>query len=384
MKYTGFSTVRAMCTARQLAFALIVMTAALAPSVAAASGYSVAVFRGNTFNGTSLGMTGDGINASGDIVGEGSFDFKVNGQLEGTFHGILVKAGALVDLTDLDHDANVRFGDGARAVAVNASDLAVGWSYAATSIGGDVFQRPVVWQNGQVRDLGMFPHATTGYDDVEATNLNTGGQIIGFALCNCSLPTIAWTLQGGSVTSLPTLGGLNAEAWGINDAGQIVGAADTATSGITHAALWQSGTVGDLGALPGGKFSEAVSINASGVAVGFSTLAETQGGVTLDFGDRHAVVFQNGTLTDLTPDLPFDVDAFATAINVHGQIVGSRAGRAFIWQNGVGTDLNTLIPPGSGVTLTSANGINDSGQVVATGHPAANRNSTVAVVLTPQ
>lgn len=48
-------------------------------------------------------------------------------------------------------------------------------------------------------------------------------------------------------------------------------------------------------------FSEAVSINASGVVVGFSTLAETEDGVTLDFGDRHAVVFQNGGLTDLTP-----------------------------------------------------------------------------------
>ena len=131
-------------------------------------------------------------------------------------------------------------------------------------------------------------------------------------------------------------------------------------------------------------FSEAVSINASGVAVGFSTLAETQNGVTLDFGDRHAVVFQGGKITDLTPDLPFNNDAFATAINAHGQIVGARAGRAFLWQNGVGVDLNTLIPANAGVTLTSANGINDSGQIVVTGQLTANQNTTVAVVLTPQ
>jgi probable HAF family extracellular repeat protein len=99
--------------------------------------------------------------------------------------------------------------------------------------------------------------------------------------------------------------------------------------------------------------------------------------VTLDFGDRHAVVFQSGRITDLTPDLPFNTDAFATAVNVHGQIVGARAGRAFLWRNGVGTDLNTLIPASAGLTLTSANGINDSGQIVATGHPTANRNTTV-------
>jgi len=367
----------------RLALASILVTA-LAPGVAAASGYSVAVYQGNTFNRQSLGMTGDGINADGDIVGEAPFDFLVDGALEGDSHGIIVKAGALADLTDLDHDANVQFGDGARAVALNASRVAVGWSFAATSVGGDVFQRPVAWQGGQVRDLGVFPHATTGYDDVEATGISTGGQIVGFALCNCSLPTVAWTLQGSTATSLRTLGGASAEAWGINDAGQVVGAADTRVAQVTHAALWQSGTVRDLGALHGGMFSEAVSINASGVAVGFSTLAETQNGVTLDFGDRHAVVFQGGKITDLTPDLPFNNDAFATAINAHGQIVGARAGRAFLWQNGVGVDLNTLIPANAGVTLTSANGINDSGQIVVTGQLTANQNTTVAVVLTPQ
>ncbi len=363
--------------------AAIAAAIVLAPGLAAASGYSVAVFRGSAFNGHSLGMTGDGINAGGNIVGEGSVDFTVSGQLQGDTHGLLVRAGALVDLRDLDSDANVQFGDGSRAVAINASNLIVGWSYNATSVGGDVFQRPVAWQNGQIRDLGVFPHATTGYADVEATGVNTAGQIVGFALCDCSLPTVAWTLQGSTVTNLATLGGAEAEAWGINDAGQIVGAADIATAGVTHAALWQAGTVRDLGALPGGHFSEAVAINAGGVAVGFSTLAETSSGVTLDFGDRHAVVFHDGVLTDLTRDLPFDNDAFATGINVHGTIVGARAGRAFVWQNGVGTDLNTLIPANAGITLTSANGINDAGQIVGTGRVAGS-SIPVAFVLTPQ
>jgi probable HAF family extracellular repeat protein len=382
MRQNVFETVQSM-HGRWLVRAPIAAAILLAPGLAAASGYSVAVFRGTTFNGHNLGMTGDGINAAGSIVGGGPVDFMSGGQLEGDDHGLLVSASTLVDLHDLDNDANVQFGDGSRAVAINASNVIVGWSYSATSVGGDVFQRPVAWQNGRIRDLGAFPHATTGYDDVEATNVNTSGQIVGFALCNCSLPTVAWTLQGNRVTNLRTLGGREAEAWGINDAGQIVGAAGIATTGITHAALWQAGTVRDLGALPGGEFSEAVSINASGVAVGFSTLAETVSGVTLDFGDRHAVVFHDGVLTDLTPDLLFNNDAFATGINVHGQIVGVRAGRAFVWQNGVGTDLNTLIPATAGVTLTSANGINDAGQIVGTGL-VAESSIPVAFVLTPR
>jgi len=84
-------------------------------------------------------------------------------------------------------------------------------------------------------------------------------------------------------------------------------------------------------------------------------------------GDRHAVVFQNGSVTDLTPNLPAPQQSFANWVNKSGQIVGGSAGAAFIWQNGVGTDLNTLIPAGSGITLTSADGVDDNGQIVANG-----------------
>jgi probable HAF family extracellular repeat protein len=127
--------------------------------------------------------------------------------------------------------------------------------------------------------------------------------------------------------------------------------------------MWQNGKAADLGTLPGGLFSEAVAINASSVAVGVSTL---NGG---DFfgGDRHAAVFQNGMVTDLTFDLPPGLSGFATAINSSGQVVGASAGRAFMWTNGVGTDLNTLIPTNPKIVLVSPTGINDKGQIVAIG-----------------
>jgi probable HAF family extracellular repeat protein len=92
------------------------------------------------------------------------------------------------------------------------------------------------------------------------------------------------------------------------------------------------------------------------------------------------VVFHNGKVTDLTPNLPAGFDAFAAAINSSGQIVGGSLGHAFIWVNGVGADLNTLIPAGSGITLSSADGINDKGQIVAT---AGTRSSQI-VLLTPK
>jgi probable HAF family extracellular repeat protein len=70
-------------------------------------------------------------------------------------------------------------------------------------------------------------------------------------------------------------------------------------------------------------------------------------------------------------------DAQANAINDNGVIVGSGGnGHAFIYQNGTATDLNTLIAPGSAVTLVSANGINNQGDIVGIAVPNNNPNQS--------
>jgi len=73
-------------------------------------------------------------------------------------------------------------------------------------------------------------------------------------------------------------------------------------------------------------------------------------------------------MTDLGT-LTGDVSSSGDGINDWGQVVGgsysaSGGSRAYIWQNGVMTDLNTLIPPNSPLDLLEASGtINDSGQI---------------------
>jgi probable HAF family extracellular repeat protein len=84
--------------------------------------------------------------------------------------------------------------------------------------------------------------------------------------------------------------------------------------------------------------------------------------------------------------LPGGTGSSAAAINALGVIVGVSIGpagaeRAFVYRDGVGmADLNGLIGPGSGWTLTAALGINDLGQIVGVGTRAGGQQ---AFLLTP-
>ncbi len=53
---------------------------------------------------------------------------------------------------------------------------------------------------------------------------------------------------------------------------------------------------------------------------------------------------------------------------------------AFVWENGIITDLNTLVDPSFGFTLSQAQAINNKGQIVAT---SLLTSSVRAFVLTP-
>jgi probable HAF family extracellular repeat protein len=68
--------------------------------------------------------------------------------------------------------------------------------------------------------------------------------------------------------------------------------------------------------------------------------------------------------------LPGDFGGLASGISSKGQVVVGSTwdsnfdwSHAFIWQNGVMTDLNTLLPASSNLYATMANKINDRGQI---------------------
>ena len=67
--------------------------------------------------------------------------------------------------------------------------------------------------------------------------------------------------------------------------------------------------------------------------------------------------------------LPGDVISVGCGINNRGQVTGVSIDsdgnlRAYLWQNGVMTDLNSLIPPNSPLYLMHAFSINSAGEIV--------------------
>jgi probable HAF family extracellular repeat protein len=145
-------------------------------------------------------------------------------------------------------------------------------------------------------------------------------------------------------------------AWGINNRGQAAGFSGTCTS--SHAVRWEDDNVIPLDDPGATGFSQGIGINDRGEIIGYVSSGTTY----------YAAIWRGTAVTSLKT-LPGDVNSFGESINNQGQAVGSTQdskgnwSHAFIWQNGVMTDLNTLFPERSNLYATMANQINDKGQI---------------------
>jgi probable HAF family extracellular repeat protein len=261
-----------------------------------------------------------------------------------------------------------------------------------------------IWKNRT-----MTPLPTLGGNNAIAISLNDAGQVTGYAENSthdpsCPAPqvldfeAVIWGPDGRIQELRPLHGDTVGLALGINDLGQVVGASGSCANsplfplaGGPHAVLWSSGKATNLGNLGGTTVNTAASINDRGEVVGASELAGdtdcnpfTLVGCTL-----HAFLWTEYTGMQDIGTLNGDVQAFPAGmggINDNGQVVGASCNisgscRAFLWQDRVMLDLNTLIPADSTLYLLFATGINAAGEIAGFG--VTNGSEVHAFVATP-
>lgn len=293
----------------------------------------------------------------------------------------------VVDLGTLSGTQSVAYG-------INSQGEVCGYSYIAGSVSSHAFS----WQNGTMTDLNP-----TGYAGSDAFGINDKGRVVGMTYLNQVQYAFLWkdgaaTIIGngyaedinindevvgyagvlgtgqhqafwyhnGSMTNL----GAGTTAWAINDSGTVVGAYMDRNYN-DQAVIWQNGQMTYLDTL-GGPSGSATDINNCGEIIGYLYDPE---------GQCHSVLWRNDDIADLGNLEGFRL--YPKAINNNHQVVGFAVmpgGGAFLWQDGVLTRINDLIPSSPGWTISQACDINDSGQIAGWG---AYNGQFHAVLLNP-
>ena len=242
-----------------------------------------------------------------------------------------------------------------------------------------------IWQGGRLKALPTLP----GGNNAQVYWLNNRGQATGVSengtfdsTCSAATPfqklqfeAVKWQANGEIQELVPLNGDTVAFGFGINDNSQVIGVSGLCSntsappvspaSDAPHGVLWETdGSPVDLGTLGGEPaFNVPSAINDRG-EVGGASRSASDGNIhpflwTKETGMQDLGTFPGAIVTGIT---------CCNTLNNLGEAVGVTADssfntRAFLWQNNVLTDLNTLIPADSPLYLTIGSSINDSGQI---------------------
>jgi probable HAF family extracellular repeat protein len=361
----------------------------------------------------SLGGTqsrGMAINQQGWVAGWSN-------QADGTRRAVIWKNGVITNLETLGGPSSTVPWPG-----LNDAGTVVGISHTSESdpldedwaceLGGflpggftDLICRGFVWEGGSLREL-----PTLGGHHSFGTGVNNRGLVVGWAETavvdrTCSdeaaqefqFLAVLWDPKDGSDGKIkaralePSPGHSTSAATAINDNGQVVGISGDCDQAVgrfsaRHAVLWEKNgkpvRIPDLGGI---SWHTPMDINVDGDVVGFSNPDEP-GDEQGEFISRAFYWPYGGAIAEDLGTLDDDPVSEAFAINARDEVVGISFGnpvgpRAFIWRNGVLTDLNDLVDIKPDVLL-SAQDINDAGQITGRVLEAATGN-VLAFVANP-
>ncbi len=284
------------------------------------------------------------------------------------------------------------------AVAYTVVDLGPGCAYGINNAGQVVGTTNNMNVNGTGGNAFIYSNQTmTIIGPGCAYGINNAGQVVGATIRNTGYGIGSAFLYSGNGTTNLGYGW----AYGINNSGAVVG---ENSSGY---AFLDSSTGGRalLGGPSYGIVGAAYGINEAGQVVGQNYSGGSWG----------AFVYSNGVLTNMyymgasyainnagqsvggygtgnalllygNNEVGSLLDVLGTGygINNVGQIVGAGSGGAFLYCNGVMTNLDSLIDPASGWTLTSAQAINDNGQIVGYGTNAEGQSDAFLLDPVPE
>jgi probable HAF family extracellular repeat protein len=332
-----------------------------------------------TYTVTDLGTLGGatsrayGINNCGSVVGESTIP-----GVSAPFHPFFWNGSTMIDLGTFG-------GNSGAAVRLSNTNFAVG---SARTFLDEL--HAFIWHddNGNnVADAGELKTvpALPGGLNAAANDVNDAAQAVGTSEVGVLLDAaFRWDATTGS-QQLPTGGGISKAvvANGINNAGNITGIGNS-NSGETHAFLYAGGVMIDLGRLPPNPgdpnlpaFSFGLEISEDNYVVGYSEFPSNNASKP-----QHAFIFHDTNGNNLRDTLPvdemqdlgtlggtnsvaYDINAGHDVVGMSNSVLGDR--HAFIWQSGVMTDLNLLIPGDPGWVLQEARSINDAGQIAGIG-----------------
>lgn len=360
---------------KRITFLIVILCTSLAPVAWAQGPPRYTVTDLGALGGTYSQPSAAGLSNSGWVGG----DSYLPGDT--TYHGFLwKKSTGMIDLGTLggpNSSTGYQVSDSGGTVGSAETSVPDPQGYDCLGMGTYLTCLPFHWQNGVMTAL-----PTLGGHDGFGLGINNLGVVVGWS--ETSTPdtcggyeqkAVIW--RKGQVYELPNFpGDWNGSGRVINDEGQIAGW--SGGCGRLHALLWQNRHAIDLGNLGGTIDIAPFDINNQGQIVGYSYLPDNT--------TVHAFLWQKRTgMIDLGT-LPGDVFSWGIGINSKGQVVGgsedaSDNERAYLWQNGVMTDLNTLIPPDSPFYLLEADGINDQGQIA--GYVVTSAGEVHAFLATP-
>jgi uncharacterized protein (TIGR03437 family) len=330
--------------------------------------------------------TATAISQSGNVVGYCAA--MLNTSLAGianspTVHAFLYSNGTMQDLNLTGQPTPLLTG-------INDSGTVAG-AFININLTNGASSSPFVLQNGTLNILagplqGLLPLGLNNSGQMAGTLFEIFSGSFNFFLNSRAVLTPVSGVKPTTLVPPPGTAG-NGAAFGLSqNNGWVAGASIAPNASSVGALLWQNGKAQLLPGLAGFAESAASAVNDTGMAAGYAFDMNLNSLLPQPGSDAHAVLFNNGTSTDLGV-VQGDRSSLAMGINNSGWVVGFSSNQppplglhlaalllavqpgfhAFLYANGRMYDLTKQVTNGQGWQLAYAVQVNDAGQIVGTG-----------------